>query len=165
MTYFAGSRPSHRSAARHQGALLSALIPLIAVLVGNGLIFATGLGQEDQAFDSLTLSPPGWVVGLIWVMIYPMWGLARWFAARSGRKGKRESWWVVALMLWGLSYPVLTGLQSIPGAWANVASLILAVVTLWRVSKVSRKGAWLIVPSVGWISFATVLGFMALSRA
>lgn len=154
----------HRRIAHRQTAWLSALIPLAAVVAGNGLIFATGSQGADPAFSSQTLAPPGWVVALVWVAIYPMWGLARWRAARQGRRGRRESWWVVALMLWGLAYPVLTRFQIAPSAWANLASLVLAIVTLWRVSRVSRKAAWLIAPSVVWIAFATVLGFIALAR-
>jgi benzodiazapine receptor len=156
-------RTSRHGGNLNQGAWLSALIPLAAVLIGNGLIFITG-SDGSAEFDALPLSPPGWVIGLIWVIIYPMWGLARWYAARNGRQGRRESWWVVALILWGLAYPVLTRFELVAGAWANLASLVLALLTLWRVSKVSSKGAWLIAPSVAWISFATVLGFWALLR-
>ena len=134
-------------------------------MVGNGLIFATGSEGADPAFESLELAPPGWLVGLVWVAIYPMWGLARWYAARSGRAGRRESWWVVALMAWGLLYPLVTRFDTMPSAWANLASLALVSVTLWRVWTVSRKGAALIIPSVGWIAYATLLGFMALARA
>ena len=104
-------------------------------------------------------------MGLIWVVIYPMWGLARWYAARSGSRGRRASWWVVALMLWGLLYPLVTRFETAASAWANLASLTLVSVTLWRISTVSRKGAALIIPSAGWIVFATVLGFLALARA
>jgi tryptophan-rich sensory protein len=154
----------HRRVARQQGAWLSALIPLALVLAGNGLIFATGSQGSDPAFDALDLAPPGWAVALIWVLIYPMWGLARWYAARNGRRGKRVSWWVIALMGWGLVYPLLTGFKTMPSAWANLASLLLASLTLWRVSTVSRKGAALLIPSVGWIAFATVLGFVALTK-
>ena len=163
MTVAALSHQSRR-AARRQGAWLSALIPLALVLVGNGLIFASGAEGGDPAFERLALAPPPWAVAAIWIMIYPLWGLARWKAARAGRRGSKESGWVVALMGWGLAYPLLTGFEAVPSAWANVVSLALAAVTFWRVSKVSHRAAWLIAPSVIWIAFATVLGFMALAR-
>jgi tryptophan-rich sensory protein len=153
---------AHRS--RRRDKFFSALIPLVAVILGNGLIFATRSEGADPAFESLSLAPPPWLVAMIWIVIFPMWGLARWHAARHGRLGRRESWWVVALILWGLAYPVLTGFRTVPSAWANLASLVLAAVTCRRVGTVSKKAAWLIAPSILWIAFATVLGFMALAR-
>jgi tryptophan-rich sensory protein len=154
----------HRRIAHRQAAWLSALIPLAVVVAGNGIIFATGWQDADPGFSDLTLAPPGWVVALVWIAIYPMWGLARWSAARQGRRGRRASRWVVALMLWGLAYPVLTRFQIAPSAWANLASLVLASITIWRVGRISRRGAWLIAPSLVWIAFATVLGFVALAH-
>jgi tryptophan-rich sensory protein len=153
---------AHR--ARRRNAFLSALIPLLAVVFGNGLIFATGFEGGDSEFESLALAPPPWFVAAMWVVIFPMWGLARWHAARQGRRGRRESWWVVALILWALAYPLLTGFATTPSAWANLASLVLVVVTCWRAGTVSKKAAWLIAPSILWIGFATVLGFMALAK-
>ncbi len=153
---------AHR--ARRRDAFLSALIPLLAVVFGNGLIFATGFQGGDQAFESLALAPPPLFVAAMWIVIFPMWGLARWRVARQGRQGRRESWWVVALILWSLAYPLLTRFDTRPSAWANLASLVLAVAACWRGATVSKKAAWLIAPSIVWIGFATVLGFMALAR-
>jgi tryptophan-rich sensory protein len=150
--------------ARRRDAFLSALIPLLAVVFGNGLIFATGFEGGDEAFESLALAPPPWFVAAMWVVIFPMWGLARWHVARHGRRGKRESLWVVALILWALAYPLLTSFETTPSAWANLASLVLAAITCWRAAIVSKKAAWLIAPSILWIGFATVLGFVALAK-
>ena len=153
---------AHR--ARRRDAFLSALIPLLAVVFGNGMIFATGFDGGDDAFESLALAPPSWFVALMWIVIFPMWGLARWHASRNGRRGRRESWWVVALILWALAYPLLTNFQIVLSAWANLFSLVLALVAFWRMTTVSRRAAWLVAPSILWIAFATVLGVMALAK-
>ncbi len=143
------------------GALWSALTPLVATLIGNGLIFTFGT-MADPNYAAVPFAPPGWVVGMVWTVIYPAWGLARWRARISGPDGGREAWWVVALIVWGLLYPV-GGLfwTTQVSALANLASLILAAVVTWRVSRVSRAATLWMAPSLAWLTFAAWFGFAA----
>ena len=146
------------------GVLLSAAVPLLAALGANLLIWATGWSQQDQAYDAVAFSPPGWVVGVIWMVIFPMWGYARWRAWQSGPDGRRESWWAVALIFWALAYPIaVLFLDTVGGAWANLASLAFAAFVCWRLWTVSRGAAGWVVPSLVWLTFASVLGFAAVS--
>ncbi len=145
------------------GFAISTLGPLALVLIGNGLIFATGWNVGGDAPD-IALAPPGWVIGLIWVVIYPMWGAARWYVWQTGLAGRRRSRWISALIVWGLLYPILTGLTGLIGAAiANVFSLALACIAAFQAYGVTKRGFWLIAPSLCWITFATVLGFMTLA--
>ncbi len=147
------------------GALLSALVPLLAVVVENGLIASAGWAAQDPAFAAVSFAPPGWLVGAVWCVIYPMWGLARWRSHLSGEAGRRAAWWVVGLMAWGLAYPIVTGgFQVVPSAIGNALTLLLALVTAWRVGSSSGLAAALTVPSIAWIIFANFLGMVALTR-
>jgi tryptophan-rich sensory protein len=95
-----------------------------------------------------------------------MWGAARWYAWQTGLSGRRRSRWVAALIVWGLLYPIISGLTGVAGsAIANVASLALVLVAAWQVRGVSKRAFWLLAPSIAWISFATWLGFAALANA
>ena len=144
------------------GAVLSAAIPVGLAGLANLIILATGWGAEDPAYDAVWFSPPGWVVGTIWLLIFPMWGYARWKAFQAGTTGRAESWWAAALISWALAYPiVVTFLDTTGSAWANVFSLGLAAITAWRLSTVSVAAAAWIVPSLFWLSFASVLGYAA----
>lgn len=146
------------------GVALSAIVPMLAALIANGLIYATGWVNEDQAYDAVSFSPPGWVVGTIWLIIFPMWGYARWKAYQAGTTGREQSWWAVALIFWSLAYPVaVVFLDTVGSAWANVASLAFAALVAWRLSTVSKPAAGWIVPSLVWLTFASVLGFAAVS--
>jgi len=146
------------------GFWLSVILPVIAVLIGNAIIFATGSGNDEPAYYTQPLSPPGWVVGIIWLIIYPMWGAARWYARQTGLAGVRTSRWLLALMVWGLIYPIVTSTPNLPvSVAANFASLALAIMTAWQVRRVSKRAFALIVPSIVWLGFANVLGWMALA--
>lgn len=142
--------------------LISMAVPLLLVVLGNGVIFATRSGGGDPAFESLRLAPPGWFVGLVWALIFPMWGYARWRVWQAGAVGRRASRWVVALMAWSLAYPALTlGFDTGLSAIANVASLALVLMTARRVRKASDAAARWMLPSIVWICFATALGLAA----
>jgi translocator protein len=145
--------------------LLNMIVPLFAVLLVNALIFAGGLQNADPAFTTLAFAPPGWVIGAVWAVIFPMWGAARWHAWQAGRRSQRESWWIVWLMAWGLLYPLTTAAFDLGlSAVMNVLSLALAVVTAARVRPLSPTAFRLIVPSIAWVAFACVLGFAALAN-
>jgi tryptophan-rich sensory protein len=148
------------------GFALSTFGPLAAVLAGNALIFLSGWNVGGGEYETVPLSPPGRLVGAICVVIYPMWGAARWYAWQTGLSGRRRSRWVAALIVWGLIYLIIAGLTGVTGsAIANVASLALVLVAAWQVRGVSKRAFWLLAPSIAWISFATWLGFAALANA
>lgn len=111
-----------------------------AVVAENGLIVSAGWATQDPAFEAIPRPRPGWFVAAVWCVIYPMWGLARWRSHLAGEAGRRAAWWVVALMAWGLAYPIVTGgFQVVPSAMGTPSSLLLALVTAWRVARSSRR--------------------------
>lgn len=147
------------------GFWLSVLGPLALVLIGNALIFAAGWNVGDPR-QQAAITPPGWFVGLMWVIIYPMWGAARWYVWQTGLAGQRRSRWIAALIGWGLAYPIVTGLGGVGvAAIANVISLALVLIAAWQARGVTKRAFWLIAPSVLWIAFATMLGFAILAAA
>lgn len=147
------------------GGLLSALVPLLAVVAENALLFSSGSAAPDPAFEAVRFAPPGWLVGAVWCVIYPLWGLARWRSHLAGEGGRKAAWWVVTLMVWGLAYPIVTGgFQVVPSAIGNALSLLLALVAAWRVGSYSKLAAALIVPSILWITYANFLGMVALTK-
>lgn len=149
-----------------RGLAISIALPVLAVLIGNAIIYALGWNESSRAYDAGPLSPPGWFVGAVWIVLYAMWGAARWYAYQTGLAGRRASYWVLLLMLWGLAYPIITAAgDSGVSALANVISLALALWTTSKLRPVSKRAFWLAVPPVLWIGFAAILGFAALSYA
>lgn len=137
-----------------------------AVLLANGLYYATGLVESDPAYQAVSFNPPGWVVGVVWLVIYPMWGAARWYARQTGLAGRRNSRWIGALMAWGLLYPLFVSFTGTLGSTiCNLIALALVLIAAYFARQVSKRAFWLIAPSILWIAFATTLGFAALSYA
>ena len=147
------------------GLALSMVIPLVAVVAGNGILFAVG-DVENADYAAVPWNPPGWLIGAIWCVIYPLWGAARWKTATADDPRAARSWWPVALIVWGLMYPVVTAYVGTLGSvMANGFSLGLAVVAALMVRPVSKVAFWLIAPSLVWLVIANVLGLQALQMA
>lgn len=148
------------------GLTISIVAPLLAALLMNGVIYAAGWNGEDAAYEAVAFNPPGWLIAPIWLVIFPMWGAARWYAYQTGLAGRRASYWVSALMAWSLIYPLITAGPNIGvSAGANVVSLGVVLAAASQVRPVSKRAFRLIAPSILWIGFATLLGFAALTHS
>jgi tryptophan-rich sensory protein len=99
-------------------------------------------------------------------VIYPKWGFARWRAVQDGDAAAKRSWWIVALMIFGLAYPIATGgFDIVLSAWLNIASLLLVLAAFVRVRQKSPVASRWLIPSILWMAFASYLGLAAVSNA
>lgn len=148
------------------GLALSMVIPVVTVIVANGVMLAVGGVENNADYEAVPWNPPGWLIGAIWCVIYPLWGAARWKTATDADPRSNRSWWPVALILWGLCYPIVVAfVDTLGSAIANGFSLALALAALVMVWPVSRAAALLIAPSIVWLVIANVLGLQALQMA
>lgn len=82
--------------------VLNLLVAISAVLVINGFIFALGW---DKA-SATPQSPPGALVGSVWVILFALMSTARWqLNAYSVNQASTARNWVTILMLSCLLYP------------------------------------------------------------
>jgi benzodiazapine receptor len=109
-----------------------------------------------------SFNPPSWVFAPVWTILYAMMGLAAWLVYEKGfnRPEVRK-----ALAVFGLQL-VLNTIWSIVFFGAHqifaavVVILLLWVAILWTIllfRRISRPAAYLLVPYILWVSFATVL--------
>lgn len=145
-----------------------ALIGWIALAQMAGVLgsVATAANVRDwYAFlEKPALAPPNWVFGPVWITLYFMMGVAAYLVWRYGKGTCRrgalmEFCFQLALnALWsvlffGLQSPAL-GLFCIVALWISIA------VTIRLFARVSTAAAWLMVPYLAWVSFATYLNYM-----
>jgi translocator protein len=123
-------------------------------------------GYGNRWFDALSrpdIVPPGWVFGMVWTVLYIMLGvsLAMILYAR-GAKGRR-----IALSLFGAQFllnlawtPLFFAAHKVSLALILIALiLILAIATTYAFAPIRKAAAWLLVPYLVWLSFATILTF------
>ncbi|MEN9572681.1 MAG: hypothetical protein RL514_536 [Verrucomicrobiota bacterium] len=143
---------------------MKALLPLIGFI---GLTFLAPLagawsppGEWYRALAKPAWTPPGWVFGPAWTVLYLLMATAAW------RVWLRTGWttplrcWLVQLALNAAWTPLFFGLKQPGWACAEIVLLWLAIaVTLRQFFVVEQRAGWLLVPYLLWVSFATALNF------
>lgn len=116
------------------------------------------------------LSPPNWVFGPVWTILYIM--IAASFILYIARTRRNPAYWVYAViaihLVANLIWTWIFFGQQQPG-WALVdivlldVTLVGLIICFWPVAKVSSVLLW---PYLLWVSFATYLnaGFYYLNR-
>ncbi len=108
-------------------------------------------------------NPPNWLFGPVWSVLYAMMAVSAWLVWRRGgfsSQGRPLRIFILQLLLNALWTPLFFGLK-LPGvAFAEILLLWLAIIMTIRVFlRVDRIAAWLLVPYLGWVSFAAILNF------
>jgi benzodiazapine receptor len=143
-------------------ALLVALaLPLAAGALG-GAATSSSVRTWYPTLRKPPFNPPGWVFGPVWTVLYVLMGVAIylvWTGARrpSGR-GRVVAWWSAQLLLNLLWSLVFFGRRAIGPAFGEILVLWLAIAATIRAASAQRPAAAaLLLPYLGWTSFAAVL--------
>lgn len=142
--------------------LISVLIPFVAAAIGS-LATIPNIPTWYATLDKPFFSPPNWLFGPVWTLLYLLMGLSLYFVwVAKYKKAKKPALVVFGLQLalnalWSL---VFFGLHA-PWAGILVISLLLAsiIATIRLFWPISRVAAYLLFPYVAWVSFATLLNF------
>lgn len=108
-------------------------------------------------------APPGWLFGPVWTVLYFAMGVAAWLVWRAaGFRAARTALtlFLVQLALNALWSWLFFGWHLGAPAFAEVLLLwVLIVATLVAFRRVRPLAAWLLVPYLLWVSFASVLNY------
>ena len=129
-----------------------------------GVIF-TPHGHSNAWYNGLVksgLTPPGWMFGVAWTILYILLGIALYLIIRAARKNKEKmrayGLFVVQLLINGFWSYTFFGLH-MPGL-SLITLLILFIVSAWMArvfDGISRPAAYLIIPYLLWMMFAFYL--------
>jgi translocator protein len=133
---------------------------VLCLAVGAIAGFATSQSVVDwyPTLNKPSWTPPGWLFGPVWTVLYMMMGVAAWLAWRAGDARAALGIFAVQLalnMAWsflffGMKSPV-SGLICIVLMWIAIVATILAF------RRKSGLAALLMLPYLAWVSFATAL--------
>ncbi|MBI4064903.1 tryptophan-rich sensory protein [Candidatus Gottesmanbacteria bacterium] len=107
-------------------------------------------------------SPPNWVFGPVWTLLYFLMGVAFYLIWRQGwkkKKVKTAGWYFLVQLslnfLWSLSF---FGLKSPLLGLMNIVVLLgLIILTMRKFYPLSKVAFFLLVPYLLWVGFATLL--------
>lgn len=149
------------------GLKIAAMIAL-CLAIGSVSGYVSGSSGGGDWYQSLTrpiITPPSWLFGVVWPILYVLMGIAAGLVWAKGFSRKSVQWamlgFVVQLMLNGLWSPLFFGLHRIDWALLEVLVLWVAIaVTEAAFWKIRPAAAILLWPYLAWVSFAVALNAM-----
>lgn len=143
----------------------------LGLTLAAGAVGAIASAEAREFYASLeqpAWAPPGWIFGPVWTLLYLMMGLAAWWVwrAQAGR-GARAALSLYLLQLAANALWSWLFFAWKQGAWAFVEILILwtmIVATNVLFGRVRRLAGWLMVPYLGWVTFAAFLCYAVWQR-
>lgn len=150
------------------GRSIAKLVGAVAACEAAGGIGAflsrDGLQEWYPKIEKPSFTPPGWVFGPTWTLLYALMGASLWLAEERGEDdgAKRTSRFLFGAqlglnVLWTYAF---FGRRAAGWALVKVVVLLAAIAaTIVSFSKVSRTAALLLVPYLLWTGFASVLNF------
>lgn len=134
--------------------LLYILVPVIIAIVLNLIIFKLGWNNNSQGVSPGL--PPGWVIGVIWVIILGILGYALYLTV--GLKDTVSSVLIVLLILACLAYPFYTsGLTMNSSAkLGNILTLIASYIVAIAIARRSPSVLPYMIPILIWGSYVNI---------
>lgn len=145
---------------------LSYLVPSIALCLGVGLVSSlpttSSIPTWYATLNKPPFSPPNFVFAPVWTTLYILMGIALYIVWSQGMKKKKIKTAVYVFLIqlflnftWSL---VFFGLHAPLLAFINIVLLwITLLLTIIKFHAISKWAAWLLVPYILWVSFASIL--------
>jgi translocator protein len=137
-------------------------IMLLGFLAGT----VSGSGEENRWYQELVkpeAQPPGWLFGVVWPVLYFMTGLA--FAIVLNARSAPQRALAIGLFLTQLVLnfawsPLFFGQHQVTTAFYLLLLIfVAALATTFVFGKIRKAAAWLMVPYLAWLSFASILNY------
>lgn len=111
-----------------------------------------------------SFSPPNWLFGPVWTILYALMGISVYRIWRIGTKRKEVrdalTWFFINLTLNAVWSPIFFGAQQIAAAFVVISAIWVSIIILiFRYHKLDSVSSYLLVPYLLWVSFATVLNY------
>ena len=140
----------------------------IAVCEATGVISAicaqVGTNVWFESINKPSWNPPAYLFGPVWTLLYLMMGIAFWLIWKSDFSAIKKS---KSMLIFGIQlflnfwWSILFFRLHSPG-WAFLDIILMVIticITIFRFYPISRLAAWLLVPYLAWVCFATFLNY------
>jgi benzodiazapine receptor len=132
------------------------------VAASSAAVWEVG-GTWYQSLNQPSFTPPSWVFGPVWTILYLMIAIVAYRIAYA----QETSWKIPTLALWALQIvlnalwtPIFFGAKNLGGAMIYIGLRWVTIcVLIWTTRQVDKLSAFLMLPYLAWVSFASVLNF------
>ncbi len=141
-------------------ALATCLATCFAAAAVGSVATSSSVGGWYRTLVKPPWTPPDWVFGPVWTLLYAAMGVAAWLVWRSTTavRGRALALFGVQLALNAAWSWWFFGLRRIDWALVEILALWVAIaLTIAAFARARPAAAWLMVPYLAWVSFAAVL--------
>lgn len=144
--------------------IIAGAVICLAVGFLSGLVTAESITTWYRTLNKPFFNPPNWIFGPVWTLLYVMMGISAGIIYNMGIK-KREvrtalALFLVQLFLNGIWSILFFGFQNPLAAFIEIVILwIVILITIIKFYKIRHSAAYLMIPYILWVSFATVLNY------
>ena len=143
--------------------VISILIPLLVGAI-SGFFTTEGVNGWYAVANKPWFNPPNWIFAPVWTTLYIMMGIALFLVWKSevDKSLKQTAIVLFAVQLtlnffWSL---IFFKMQQPGWAFAEIIAMwLMILLTIIWFKKNSSTAAWLLVPYICWVSFASVLNY------
>jgi translocator protein len=143
--------------------LISILFPL---LVGglSGYFTSSDIQGWYATVNKPFFNPPNWIFAPVWTTLYILMGIALFLVWKSeSDKAVKQTAFILFVVQLTLNFfwsIIFFRLQQPGWALVEIIAMWLAILfTILWFGKISSLAAWLLVPYICWVSFASVLNY------
>jgi tryptophan-rich sensory protein len=130
---------------------------LLALLM-NGAIYYFGWNATNAPSEGIM--PSGYVIAIIWLVLFGFMGAARWvMQEKPGDEAKVLRWALTGILVLCLLWPLYTlALKNpIAGLIGSAITFLLSLATTWRLWLRTKSAAFLMMLPTLWLACATLL--------
>jgi tryptophan-rich sensory protein len=143
--------------------VISILIPVVVGAL-SGYFTESGVNGWYMLAKKPWFNPPNWIFAPVWTTLYVLMGIALFLVWRSeaDKTIKQTAILLFAVQLilnffWSM---IFFKLQQPGWAFIEIISMwVMILLTILWFGKISPMAAWLLVPYISWVSFASVLNY------
>ncbi len=146
--------------------LIASLI-IVYLVAAAGSIFTAG-NTSGEWYESIkpSITPPGRVFPIVWNILFFLIALSLYFAWNSaeGKSKKKVALVFVINFILNIAWSYFYFFLKNPAlAFADIILLEASIVAMILIAhKISKKAAYLLVPYLLWVGFASVLNYLSL---
>ena len=140
------------------------LLPFVALcfaVAAIGSWFTTGSVKTWYAgLQRPDWTPPDWIFGPVWTVLYLLMAISAWLVWSAVGWGAALTLFTIQLMLKALWSLMFFGMHRVGAAYAEILLLwMMLIATAVAFLPVSLLAAWLLLPYIAWVAFASYLNF------
>lgn len=142
--------------------LLISISACLAVGGVSGFVTANEIPGWYVNINKPVFNPPNWIFGPVWTALYILMGIAFFLIWKSPTPAKEKAYLFFALQLvlnffWSI---IFFRLHAVGFAFAEIIMMwICILLTIVSFYPISKPAAYLLIPYLLWVSFASVLNF------